>query len=80
MQYQRSSKKEKSQILDEYCKNTGQSRKYVIQKINSKNLLRKSGRRGRKQIYDGYVIEALVKVWKIFNYPSGQRLEPLLRD
>jgi len=29
------SKKEKSTILDEYCKNTGQNRKYVIRKINS---------------------------------------------
>lgn len=80
MQYQGVSKKEKSQILDECCKNVRQSRKYIIQKINSKNLLKKGGRRGRKQIYDGCVIEALVKVWKIFNYPCGQRLEPLLRD
>ena len=27
-------KKEKSQILDEYCRNTGQARKYVIRKIH----------------------------------------------
>ncbi|MFC1861150.1 hypothetical protein ACFLYL_02570 [Chloroflexota bacterium] len=26
-------KKEKGQILDEYCRNTGQARKYVIRKI-----------------------------------------------
>ena len=26
-------KKEKSEILDEYCHNTGQTRKYVIRKI-----------------------------------------------
>ena len=26
-------KKEKTQILDEYCRNTGQARKYVIRKI-----------------------------------------------
>jgi hypothetical protein len=26
-------KKEKTQILDEYCHNTGQARKYVIRKI-----------------------------------------------
>ena len=29
------SKKETSQILDEYCCNTGQSRKYVIRKIHT---------------------------------------------
>jgi len=31
-------KKEKSQILDEYCFNTEQSRKYVIRKINRASL------------------------------------------
>jgi len=29
------SKKERSSILDEYCRNTHQNRKYVIRKINS---------------------------------------------
>jgi len=29
------SRKEKSSILDEYCQNTGQNRKYVIRKIRS---------------------------------------------
>ncbi len=29
------SKKEKSFILDEYCRNTHQNRKYVISRINS---------------------------------------------
>jgi len=29
------SRKEKSSILDEYCGNTGQNRKYVIRKIRS---------------------------------------------
>jgi hypothetical protein len=77
--YQLTSKKGKSKILDEYCQNTGQSRKYVIQKINSRYLLKKTGKRGRKQIYDGYVIAALVEVWKIFDYPCGDRLEPLLK-
>lgn len=80
IKYRGASKKEKSQILDECCKNTNQNRKYVIAKINSKTLLKKSGKRGRKWTYDGRVIDALVKVWKIFNYPCGDRLEPSLRD
>ena len=29
-------RKEKGQILDEYCRNTGQARKYVIRKIQPK--------------------------------------------
>lgn len=31
-------KKEKTQILDEYCCNTGQSRKYIIKKIRKTDL------------------------------------------
>ena len=34
------SRKEKSAILNEYCKNTGQNRKYVIRKINLSSLYR----------------------------------------
>lgn len=79
MRYQRASKKEKTEILNECCQNTGQNRKYVIQKINSKTLLKKNGKRGKKWLYDGQVIAVLVEIWKIFDYPCGQRLEPLLK-
>lgn len=80
IKYCHAARKEKTEILNEYCQNLSQSRKYVIQKINSKTLLKKTGRRGRKQTYDGRVIAALVEVWKIFDYPCGDRLEPLLKD
>jgi len=33
------SKKEKPQILDGYCRNSGQSRKYVIRKIHKADLM-----------------------------------------
>jgi len=75
------SKKEKSKLLDEYCKTTGQNRSYVIRKIRKGAYLKSNfGKRRRKEYYDGYVKEALVKIWRIFDYPCGQRLEPLLRD
>jgi DNA integrity scanning protein DisA with diadenylate cyclase activity len=70
------SRKEKSSILDEYCKNTHQNRKYVISKIHSFSSSRAIERRKRKQIYDGYVKAALAKLWEIFDYPCGQRLAP----
>jgi len=79
-QYHRLGKKRKSIIIDQYCENTGQNRKYAISKINSKTLLKRSGRRGRQWIYDGSVIDALVKIWIIFNHACGDRLEPLLKD
>jgi len=78
--YKRTNKKLKTMILDEYCSNTGQSRKYCIAKINSRTLLKKNGKRGRKQIYDSYVIDALVKIWEIFDHPCGDRLESLLKN
>ncbi len=71
-------KKEKTQILDEYCRNTGQARKYIIRKIQPVVDLRPKPRRKRKQTYDGQVTAALAKVWEIFDCPCGQRLKPIL--
>jgi len=71
-------KKGKTQILDEYCHNTGQARKYVIRKIQPGVDLRPKQRKKRKQTYDGQVTAALAKVWEIFDCPCGQRLKPIL--
>ena len=71
-------KKEKSRILDEYCLNTGQARKYATRKIQPKVSLNPKPRKRRREIYDGQLKAALAKVWEIFDYPCGQRLKPLL--
>ena len=71
-------REERGQILDEYCRNTGQARKYVIRKIQPGVDLRPKPRRKRKQIYDGQVTAPLAKVWEIFDCPCGQRLKPVL--
>jgi hypothetical protein len=72
------SKREKSRILDEYCRNTGQARKYVIRKIQPRIDLRPRQRKKRKETYDGQVKADLSKVWEIFDCPCGQRLKPIL--
>ena len=72
------SRKEKSSILDEYCKNTGQNRKYVIRRIRSP-FHRVPKKRKRVSIYDGPVRSALARIWEIFDFPCGQRLKPLLK-
>jgi len=73
------SRKEKSHILDEYCKNTGQNRKYAIRKIRSFSpTYSRPKKRARKKLYDGHVRAALAKVWDIFSKPCGQRLVSLL--
>ncbi len=71
-------KKEKTQILDEYCRNTGQGRKYVIRKIQPGVDLRPKQKKKRKQTYAGQVTAALARVWEIFDCPRGQRLKPIL--
>ena len=75
------SKREKSKLLDEAEKRTGLERKYLIKKLKPKSNLdkRKEDRKKRKVYYDGYVKVALVQIWRIFDYPCGQRLEPLLK-
>ena len=73
------SRKEKSLILDEYCKNTHQNRKYVIRKIRSPISLTVRRRGGKPIVYDGYVKVALAQIWDIFDEPCGQRLAPLLK-
>jgi hypothetical protein len=71
-------RKEKSEILNEYCLNTGQARKYVIRKIQPGVDLRLKQRKKRKEAYDGEVKAALARVWEIFDCPCGQRLKPIL--
>ncbi len=78
--FQTQSKKKKSSILDEYCRNTHQNRKYVIRKIRSFRSSFPHRRKKRKVVYDGYVRAALARVWEIFDYPCGQRLAPLLKS
>jgi len=75
------SKKEKSSILDEYCRNTGQKRKYVVRKINHYDFsLKKKRKRNKSSIYNLDVVIPLIKIWQIFDYPCGQRLRPLLKS
>jgi len=83
---QAKSKKEKTLLLNEYCKNTHLNRKYVIRKINQSWLWDKQGRvktttkKRKKKQYQEETIQALVRLWEIFDYPCGQRLKPLLLE
>jgi hypothetical protein len=55
-------KKEKSRIMDEYCLDTGQARKYAIRKIQQNVSLNLKPRRRRREIYDGQLTVALARV------------------
>jgi len=78
--YFKANKKEKGEILNEYCRNTKQERKHAIKKFNYKvKLKNKEERKNRTCFYGGIVIAILVQIWKIFDYPCGQRLEEILK-
>jgi hypothetical protein len=77
--YFKGTKKEKGAILSEYCRNTGQERKYAIKKFRYKVKLKsKEEQKRRKCFYGGEVMAVLVDMWKIFDYPCGARLEEIL--
>lgn len=76
------SKKRRGELLDEAEKRTKLDRKYLTQKLKPKSNLDKSQteRKKRKKYYDNSVTPALAKMWKTFDKPCGQRLEPLLKS
>lgn len=69
-------KKEKGELLGEFCATTGLNRKWVIEKIRSGQYL-KSGeqksRQPKKLYYDNEFVSELVNLWKLFDHPCGQR-------
>ena len=66
--------------MDELCKNTELNRKYLIQRLSPKVDLTYANpiKRKRKEIYDGYVVAKLKKIWEVFDYPCGQNLAPMM--
>ena len=72
-------RKEKTELLDEYCRNTGQSRKYIVWKIHQVAIKPKQ-RKKRKERYGGEVKAVLAKIWEIFDYPCLLYTSPSPRD
>lgn len=76
-------KKERSQILDEYCANTGHARKYAIRKLRARQNPDQKPRKRRKPVYDGEVIAALAQVWSFLwkdsIIPAASGSSPLWR-
>lgn len=75
--YLRGGRKEKTKILDEFVAVTDFHRKHAI-RVLQKGYCRERERRGRKRVYSGAVVEALVTVWRIEGCICGKRLQPFL--
>jgi hypothetical protein len=80
--YLKATKPEKVLILDELSQNTGLARNYLIQIMSAKVDLDYVNpiNRKRRVSYDANVVHYLKKIWTIFDYPCGQRLEPMLPE
>lgn len=76
------SRKGRGELLDEAEERTKLNRKYLMDKLKPKSNLDKlvSERKKREQYYDNSIRPALARMWKIFDNPCGQRLEPLLKS
>lgn len=80
--YLKSTKEAKHKILDELCINTNLHRKYLIERLSARINLNYTNPINKKirEIYDANVIHYLKKIWTIFDYPCGQRLEPMMEE
>ena len=75
-EYLKSGKKEKSQLLDEAVKRTGQNRNYLVRRLSAGTVWVKPKRAAasRSRQYGSDLLLPLVKLWDIFDKPCGQRL------
>lgn len=79
-EYGLAAKRSKGYLLDEAEKRTGLVRKVLIRKLAHPARLVERAIRPRKRRYDSAVAGALVELWKLFDFPCGQRLAPVLRE
>lgn len=75
--YLKTDPKEKTAILDEFCKSTGYHRKYVIRILQARHHYRSESRKRRRK-YDSAFMALVIKLWEILEYPCGTRLKPQL--
>jgi len=93
--YRKSSKKEKTIMLDEFIRLTRHNRSYAARVLRLKEVLgymhirgkrvrlvrdKRKIKRKKKKIYDEGVLVALKEIWKICDYICSKRLAPFLKE
>jgi len=81
LRYKRASRKEKSMILNEFCKNCAYHRKHAIRTLNNfKRFTKpKPKKRGKPSLYNKpSIIEPLKHIWLKANLPCSKRLKSIL--
>ncbi len=80
-EYRKAGRKEKTGLLDEFCRRTGYDRKYAIVLLNGPppEVRKGTGQvRRRKKRYPGEVFGVLAAVWEAAGYPWSVRLKAML--
>jgi len=78
--YLRSSKKEKTSILNEFVASTGYSQKYANTLLKNGVSRKHRKKAGRKKKYQGEVVEVLKYIWEICGRLCSRRLHPFLPE
>jgi hypothetical protein len=91
--YQEAGKKEKQQMLDEFCRTTGYNRCYArwVLRHQQKRLavgpgvvveadVERRQKRSKTRTYDEPVQRALVQIWELLDYLCGKRLVAILPE
>lgn len=91
--YRQAGRKEKKQMLDEFCGTTGYNRCYArwvlrqcgkVEKSDGRRLGKGVGapgpRRAKAKLYDERVRQALVQIWELVDYACGKRLVAILPE
>jgi hypothetical protein len=78
--YQKASKEEKTEMLDEFTEVTGLHRKAAIRLLNRVSYPRLNKRRGRQRKYGSEVGEALKAIWEASDRLCCKRLKPFIPE
>src|SRR5512135_716103 len=78
--YRQASKKEKTQILNEFVDIAGCHRKHAIRLLTGADPVRSDAAKPGRRIYSDAVREALVILWEAADRICGKRLKVILPD
>lgn len=78
--YLKASKAGKIKILDEYVAATGFHRKYAIRVLKWGHKPKGLNKAGRRKVYQGGVVQALIQIWEICGRICSKRLHPFLPE
>lgn len=78
--YLKAKKAEKVQILDEFVAATGYHRKYAIRLLKKGPSRKGWKKKGRQKVYEGEVVQLLIRIWEISGRICSKRLHPFLPE